>query len=116
MCHFTGPQGLTRKQSQGIQDHLREIQTRIEQLSTINVQPQGSGLAGQSSQSLVPQNTQQFHPGSSTEQDLSEPPKNFTGNMVVDEAGTRYVDPTHWQAVLNEVGWFLGLIPFGPSG
>jgi hypothetical protein len=28
--------------------------------------------------------------------------------MVVDQDGTRYVDPTHWQAVLNEVNYSLG--------
>lgn len=101
MCHFTGPQGLTRKQSQGIQDHLREIQSRIEQLSAVNVQHQGPSL-GQGSLHLVP-NTLQPQPGSSAEQDRSESQKDFTGNMVVDQDGTRYVDPTHWQAVLNEV-------------
>jgi hypothetical protein len=107
MCHFTGPQGLTRKQSQGIQEHLREIQTRIEQLSAINVQPQGPGFAGQSSQHLIP-NALLPQPGSSTEQGQSDLQKDYTGNMVVDQDGTRYVDPTHWQAVLNEVSYSLG--------
>lgn len=104
MCHFIGPQGLTKKQSQGIQDHLREIRNRVEQLSAINVQPRAPGLLGQSSQSLVPQSPSQLQPGSSTEPDRSELQKEFTGSMVVDQAGTRYVDPTHWQAILNEVG------------
>lgn len=110
MCQFTGPQGLTRKESEGIQEHLREIQSRIEQLSAINVQPQGPGLAGGSSQHLI-SNTLQPQPGSSTEQGQSELQKDFTGNMVVDQDGTRYVDPTHWQAVLNEVRYSLRLIP-----
>ncbi|OOQ83977.1 hypothetical protein PEBR_32229 [Penicillium brasilianum] len=101
MCQFTGPQGLTRKQSQGIQDHLCEIQSRIEQLSAINVQPQRLGL-GQSSTHFVP-NTLQPQPRSSAERDRSELQKDFTGNMVVDQHGTQYVDPTHWQAVLNEI-------------
>lgn len=106
MCHFTGPQGLTRKQSQGIQEHLREIQTRIEQLSTINVQPHGPGLVGGSSLRFI-HDTLHPQPGSSTSQSQSELQKVFTGNMVVDQDGTRYVDPTHWQAVLNEVSYSL---------
>lgn len=104
MCHFTGPQGLTRKESQGIQDHLREIQNRIEQLSAINVLPQAPGLIGQNLQSLDPQDPSQLQSGSPTGPDRSELQKEFTGNMIVHQAGTRYVDPTHWQAVLNEVG------------
>lgn len=108
MCQFTGPQGLTRKQSQGIQDHLCEIQSRIEQLSAINVQPQRLGL-GQSSTHFVP-NTLQPQPRSSAERDRSELQKDFTGNMVVDQHGTQYVDPTHWQAVLNEVSCSIGPI------
>ena len=104
MCHFTGPQGLTRKQSQGIQDHLRQIQSRIEQLSAINVQPQEPGLTGPGSQQITA-NALYTQPGTSTEQDRSELQKSFTGNMVVDQDRTRYLDPTHWQAVLNEVGY-----------
>lgn len=104
MCHFTGPQGLTRKQSQGIQNHLHEIQSRIEQLSAINAQPQGPGLTGPSPQQLIA-NGQYTQPRTSTEQDRSELQKSFTGNMVVDQDRTRYLDPTHWQAVLNEVSY-----------
>lgn len=93
MCHYAGPQNMTKKHSQGIQHHLRELEAQIGQLSAINSQhrrlaPVGPEILPQPNRDILPEST-------------------FPGTMQVNQDGqdgTRYVDPTHWQAVLHQVG------------
>lgn len=99
MCHYAGPQRMTKKHSQGIQHHLRELEAQIGQLSATNSQQHRLAPAGTV---LVPQEVPQ--PSRET---LPEPI--FPGTMQVNQDGqdgTRYVDPTHWQAVLHQVGCY----------
>ncbi|CAI7677962.1 unnamed protein product [Penicillium pancosmium] len=96
MCHYAGPQRMTKKHSQGIQHHLRELETQIGQLSATNSQQYRQAPVGAV---LVPQ--QVFQP---SREILPEP--TFPGTMQVNQDGqdgTRYVDPTHWQAVLHQI-------------
>lgn len=83
---------MTKKNSQGIHHHLRELEAQIGQISSTNSQPYGAPAP---SDELV------YHP---TQDALPEPA--FPGTMQVNQGGqdgTRYVDSTHWQAVLHQV-------------
>ena len=94
MCHYAGPPAMTREQSQGIQHHLRRLEVQIGQLSTINAQPQMPSSAGAPG-------APEPHLGPST--DNLEPDKDYSGTIQIQNEGTRYMDPTHWQTVLDEV-------------
>jgi hypothetical protein len=90
---------MTKKHSQGIQHHLQKIEAQIGKLSATNSQQHrlapGTAI-------LAPQQVTQPTRDTSI---LPEP--TFPGTMQVNQDGqngTRYVDPTHWQAVLHQVG------------
>jgi hypothetical protein len=103
MCYFAGSQEMvTRRQSQGIQDHLRELHFRIQQLAKADAQSQSPDLVENIHHMSLSQ-TQQ--PSRSTKVDLVGPGQDYPGTLKIDQGGTRYVNPTHWQAVLDEVSY-----------
>jgi hypothetical protein len=104
MCYFAGSQGMvTRRQSQGIQDHLRELHLRIEQLAKTDAPSQAPGLVGHSHKSNL-SGLEQAQP--------TEVDQDYPGTLKIDQGGTRYVNPTHWQSILDEV-IYLFIFNFG---
>jgi hypothetical protein len=100
MCYFAGSQEMvTRSQSQGIQDHLRELHLRIEQLAKTDAQFQAPGLVGHSHHSSL----SGFEQAQPTEADQAGSGEDYPGTLKIDQGGTRYVNPTHWQSILDEV-------------
>lgn len=89
MCHFAGPQWMSKKHAEGIQQHLRHLEAQIGQLSAADTHQQFRSL-------------NVTEPGSRSIRETSSEPI-FPGTVQVNQDGTRYVDPTHWQAVLNQV-------------
>lgn len=89
MCRYAGPQWMSKKHAEGIQQHLRQLEAQIGQLSTADTQQQlrSSNVTG---------------PEAQANQEVSSE-STFPGTVQVNQDGTRYVDPTHWQAVLNQV-------------
>ncbi|QKX53912.1 uncharacterized protein TRUGW13939_00992 [Talaromyces rugulosus] len=85
---------VTRGQSQGIQDHLRELHRRIEQLAKTDTQSQAPSLVGHSHQSSL-SGVEQAQP--------TEVGQDYPGTLKIDQGGTRYVNPTHWQSILDEI-------------
>lgn len=84
---------MAKKHSQGIQHHLRELEAQIGQISATNSQPH-----------TVPAPSDELA-NQPTHDPLPEPA--FPGTIQVNkdgQDGTRYVDSTHWQAVLHQVG------------
>lgn len=106
MCYFAGSQEMVaRRQSQGIQDHLRELHLHIEQLAKTEAQSQHSGPVGHSHHSSL-SGFEPAQPGTAIEVDQAGPGDDYPGTLKIDQGGTRYVNPTHWQAVLDEVIYF----------
>ena len=91
MCQFGGPQWMSKKHAEGIQQHLRHLEAQIGQLSAADTQQQFRSL-------------NVTEPESRSIQETSSEPI-FPGTVQVNQDGTRYVDPTHWQAVLNQVAF-----------
>lgn len=102
MCHYAGPHRMSKNHSQGIQQHLRQLEAQIGQLSQFTTD----------SQRFRPTETVPLLQVQSTGDFLSQPEVESTlpGTMQVNQDGqygTRYVDSTHWQAVLHQVGPYV---------
>lgn len=93
MCYFAG--------SHGIQDHLRQPHLRIEQLAKTDVQSQSDPVEC-SHVSVLP-GFEQNQTGTAPALDQADPGGDYPGTLKIGQGGTRYVNPTHWQAVLDEV-------------
>ena len=102
MCQYSGPQGMTRKQTQGIQDHIRNLEAQVKQLSATSFgknQLQKPNI-GENNRSIP--NSGLIQPGPSEGIAQTEEDAAFPG-ILVQQDGTQYINPTHWQAVLDEV-------------
>ncbi|KAH8697249.1 hypothetical protein BGW36DRAFT_378310 [Talaromyces proteolyticus] len=102
LCHYAGPTVMSRKQSQGIQDHLRKLEVRLEQLSAVDEPSQVPGFTHHASQNN-PAGVLQPQPGPHIEKGQSELEKDYPGTILIEQNGTRYMDPTHWRAVLDQI-------------
>ncbi|KAH8429256.1 Zn(II)2Cys6 transcription factor domain-containing protein [Aspergillus melleus] len=95
MCQYVGP--MSRKETQGIQSHIHSLEAGIRQLSAVDVPSVTSNPA------VLPQQSQSMLADEQAEDPLALQ-SNYPGTMLIShEHGTSYRDPTHWQAVLDEV-------------
>lgn len=97
MCQYVGP--MSRTEAQGLQSHIHSLEARIRQLSAVEI------LSGTSSPA-APSAQRQSTPVPAQDQADEQlvPQDSYAGTMLVSpEQGTSYRDPTHWQAVLEEV-------------
>ncbi|KAI9046067.1 fungal specific transcription factor domain-containing protein [Aspergillus affinis] len=95
MCQYVGP--MSSKEAQGIQSHIHSLEARIRQLSAVDVPSVTSNPAA------LPQQSRSTIAAEQAE-DPSAPQSNYSGTMLISpEHGTSYRDPTHWQAVLDEI-------------
>ncbi|OKL59729.1 hypothetical protein UA08_05027 [Talaromyces atroroseus] len=104
MCHYEAPPFLSSRQSQGIQNHLRELEFRIEHLSGVNLQSHTPSNAEHGAQDKAAATSlSDHHAGPSVGNNQPKLDKNNPGTIVLQRGGTRYVTPTHWQAVMDEI-------------
>ncbi|PLB51403.1 hypothetical protein P170DRAFT_433411 [Aspergillus steynii IBT 23096] len=97
MCQYVGP--MSRKETQGIQNHIQSLEARIRQLSAVDV----PSLTSSPTVPPVQPTPADVQPPQHAE-DQSAPQTSYPGTMLIsNEQGTSYRDPTHWQAVLDEI-------------
>ncbi|PWY80719.1 hypothetical protein BO70DRAFT_397011 [Aspergillus heteromorphus CBS 117.55] len=102
MCHYQGPPGIPMKGSQDIHNHIHDLEARMQQLSGATVQSSFPSFP----QSNFPPSgltAAEVQAGPSAAEEVSEPQGDYPGTILVDQDGTRYINPTHWQAVLDEI-------------
>ena len=95
MCQYVGP--MSKKETQGIQNHIQSLEARIRQLSA-------NDTPSLTSNPTAPVQLQSVLPEDQAEEQFA-PQTSYPGTMLISqEQGTSYRDPTNWQAVLDEVG------------
>ncbi|OJJ45773.1 hypothetical protein ASPZODRAFT_133641 [Penicilliopsis zonata CBS 506.65] len=105
MCHYAGPQGMAKKVSLDIYNNLRDLEARIRQLSTLDGSVQSS-LSSTYTQPNIQMSTATLESQSTlpvTSEQQPEKQDGSSGTMLKDQDGTRYINPTHWQAVLDQI-------------
>ncbi|RAH43440.1 Zn(II)2Cys6 transcription factor [Aspergillus brunneoviolaceus CBS 621.78] len=110
MCHFVGPRGVSPGDSHDIQYYIHKLEARVQQLSNGNPllqaqqppQPPPQQLPADIAwtSGLLPADPQSL---THTAEPICEPQAEFPGTILIEKDGTNYHNPTHWQAVLDEI-------------
>ncbi|RAL14173.1 fungal specific transcription factor domain-containing protein [Aspergillus homomorphus CBS 101889] len=106
MCHYVGPQGVSTGESQDIKYYIHKLEARVQQLSNENSLPPPPevpvNLAWTPGMLLADPRpeVQPVPPAPEANSDLQP---EYPGTILIQEDGTSYHNPTHWQAVLDEI-------------
>ncbi|PYH91009.1 hypothetical protein BO71DRAFT_280029, partial [Aspergillus ellipticus CBS 707.79] len=100
MCQYQGPPGVSVQESQDIH-HIHALEARMQQLSNATVPHLFPGLP--QTYSSATESIATVQSGPSTTEEIPETQGDYPGTILVDQDGTRYINPTHWQAVLDEI-------------
>ncbi|PYH42922.1 Zn(II)2Cys6 transcription factor [Aspergillus saccharolyticus JOP 1030-1] len=90
-CHFVGPQAVSSGDSHSIHYYIHRLEARVQQLSQ------------ESHPSQVPQLPAEHQPLSLPSGTIPESQTDYSGTILIEQDGTSYHNPTHWQAVLDEI-------------
>ncbi|PYI20274.1 hypothetical protein BO99DRAFT_112686 [Aspergillus violaceofuscus CBS 115571] len=113
MCHYVGPQGVSTGDSHDIQYYIHKLEARVQQLSKGNPLPQAL-LPPPPPPPPLPQLSADIawtpdplpaepRPLPHSADPIAEPQAEFPGTILIERDGTSYHNPTHWQAVLDEI-------------